>query len=83
MIAIAIAFYPAFPVLSRQMGSAVRYCSSLGRNSLAVFCVASLLALTGQIARYVGEPTFLLDTAIVASGLVLLRVTAWVAEFQS
>jgi hypothetical protein len=83
MMAIAIAFYPAFPVLSRVTGPAVRYCSSLGRNSLAVFCVASLLALAGQIARYVGEPTFLLDTAIVASGLALMRVTAWVAEFQS
>ena len=83
MIAIAIAFYPAYPVLSRQMGSVVRYCSSLGRNSLAVFCVASLLALSGQIARYIGEPTFLLDTAIVAAGLVLLRITAWIAEFQS
>jgi hypothetical protein len=83
MIAVTIAFYPAYPVLSRQMGPAVRYCSCLGRNSLAVFCVASLLALAGQIARYIGEPTFLLDTAIVVSGLVILRITAWVAEFQS
>lgn len=83
MAAIAIAFNPAYPVLSRQMGPVVRYCSSLGRNSLAVFCVASLLALAGQIVRYIGEPTFLLDTAIVALGLVLLRVTAWVSETQS
>lgn len=82
MAAIAIAFYPAYPVLSEQVGPAVRYCSSLGRNSLAVFCVASLLALAGQIARYVGEPSFLFDTAIVVLGLVLLRVTAWVAESQ-
>lgn len=80
MVAIAIAFYPAFPVLSSRMGSVVRYCSSLGRHSLAVFCVASLLALAGQIVRYVGEPTFLLDTAIVTSGLIALRVTAWIAE---
>lgn len=83
MIAIAIAFYPAFPVLSERLGTAVRYFSSLGRNSLAVFCVASLLALAGQIIRYIGEPTFLLDTAIVALGLVLLRVTAWIAESRS
>ncbi|MBN8913870.1 MAG: OpgC domain-containing protein [Rhizobiales bacterium] len=83
MVAIAIAFYPAFPVLSRRLQPLVRYCSSLGRNSLAVFCVASLLALAGQIARYIGEPTFLLDTAIVVSGLIVLRVTAWIAEYQS
>jgi len=83
MLAIAIAFYPSFPVFSRWMGPVVRYCSSLGRNSLAVFCIASLLALAGQIVRYTSEPTFLLDTMIVATGLVLLRVTAWLAEFQS
>jgi hypothetical protein len=82
MLAIAIAFYPAFPVLSRWMGPVVRYCSSLGRNSLAVFCIASLLALAGQIVRYVGQPTFLLDTMIVATALVLLRITAWLVEFQ-
>ena len=80
MLAIAIAFYPAFPVILRMMGPVARYCSSLGRNSLAVFGVASLLALTGQIVRYVGEPTLLLDTAIVITGLVLLRGTAWIAD---
>ncbi|HEX2839990.1 OpgC family protein [Hyphomicrobium sp.] len=83
MLAIAIAFYPAFPLLSRQLGPVVRYCSSLGRNSLAVFCVASLLALAGQIVRYIYGPSFVLDTAIVASGLLLLRFTAWVAEYQA
>jgi hypothetical protein len=83
MLAIAIAFYPAFPLLSRRMGPVVRYCSSLGRNSLAVFCMASLLALGGQIARYLGQPTFLFDTAIVVIGLVVLGVTAWIAEFRS
>ena len=82
MAALAIAFYPLFPILARAMAPLVRYCSSLGRNSLAVFCVASLLALAGQIARYVGEPGFLLDTGIVIVGLVALRVTAWIAELQ-
>lgn len=83
MIAVAIAFYPAFPVLSRKLEPVVRYCSALGRNSLAVFCLASLLALGGQIIRYATEPTFLLDTAIVVAGLITLRVTAWLSEFQS
>jgi len=83
MAAVSIAFYPAYPVLSRHLAAVVNYCSSLGRNSLAVFCVASLLALAGQIVRYVGEPTFFLDTAIVAAGVILLRVTAWIAEYRS
>lgn len=83
MMAIAIAFYPLFPVLFKYIGPVVRYCSSLGRNSLAVFCIASLLALAGQIVRYATEPTFLLDTVIVVTGLIALRVTAWLSEFQS
>jgi hypothetical protein len=83
MIAIAIAFYPLFPVLLRKAAPVVRYCSSLGRNSLPVFCVLSLLALGGQIVRYATTPTFLVDTAIVVTGLILLRVTAWLSEFQS
>jgi hypothetical protein len=83
MIAIAIAFYPAFPVILRKLGPVARYCSSLGRNSLAVFCVGSLLALTGQIVRYMGEPTIVLDTAIVLLGLALLRGAAWISELQS
>lgn len=82
MVAIAIVFYPAFPVLLRWIGPVVRYCSSLGRNSLSVFCVLSLLALSGQIVRYATEPTFMLDTAIVVVGLIALRVTAWLSEFQ-
>ena len=80
--AVAIAFYPLFPILARSMAPVVRYFSSLGRNSLVVFCVVSLLALAGQIARYVGEPNFLFDTGIVIVGLVVLRVTAWIAELQ-
>lgn len=82
MVAIAIAFYPLFPILARYVAPVVHYCTSLGRNSLAVFCMASLLALAGQIARYVGEPDILFDTGIVVSGLVVLRVTAWIAEWQ-
>lgn len=81
MIAVAIAFYPLFPRLARMCGPAVRFCSSLGRNSLAVFCVASLLALAGQIARHVGQPNLLFDTGLVVAGLVLMRATAWVAEW--
>ncbi len=57
--------------------------SCLGRNSLAVFGVSSLLALAGQIARYVEGASIPLDIAILAAGLVLMRVTAWIAEFHA
>lgn len=82
MIAVAIAFYPLFPLLARSMSAVVGYFSSLGRNSLAVFCTASLLALAGQIVRHVSEPGLLLDGGIVLIGLVLMRGAAWIAEYK-
>ena len=63
MLALAAAFYPAFALLVPKLGPIVNYMASLGRNSLAVFCVASILALTGQIIRYLWTPDFLLDSA--------------------
>ncbi|MGC1467472.1 MAG: OpgC domain-containing protein [Pseudolabrys sp.] len=52
----------------------------LGRNSLYVFCVGSLLSLLGQIIRffYRGYPGA--DTAVVVIGIVIMAVTAWLAE---
>lgn len=82
MIALAIAFYPLFPVLGRVFGPAVRYCSSLGRNSLPVFCVASVLALVAQVVRYLVEPNLLFDAGLVVASLILMRATAWLAEWN-
>ena len=82
MIAVAIAFYPLFPLLARSFGPAVRYCSSLGRNSLPVFCVASVLALAAQVARYVVEPNLVFDAGLVVASLILMRATAWLAEWN-
>ena len=58
------------------------FLSSLGRNSLNVFCVASLLSLIGQIARYLYTGSLLADTIVVVSGIGLLRLTAWVSEWR-
>ena len=65
------------------MGSmADRNFSILGRNSLNVFCVASLLSLTGQIVRYLYTGSFLADTIVVVCGIGLLWLTAWVSEWR-
>ncbi len=87
MLALAIVFFPTFAFISsradRVTTGVVRYMSCLGRNSLAVFSVSSLLALAGQIARYVGGSSFSLDLLILVAGLALMRVTAWIAEFPA
>jgi hypothetical protein len=87
MLALAIVFFPTFALISAQTdrvtSEVIRYMSCLGRNSLAVFGVSSLLALAGQIARYVEGASIPLDIAILAAGLVLMRVTAWIAEFHA
>jgi hypothetical protein len=56
--------------------------SALGRNSLAVFSMGSILALAAQLVR-VGLPaSFFLDLLLVSFGIFLLLVTAWFVEWR-
>src|SRR6185437_14099671 len=41
-----------YPYIRRFAGPLVEFLSMLGRNSLYVFCVGSILSLSGQIIRY-------------------------------
>ena len=52
----------------------------LGRNSLYVFCVGSLLSLSGQMVRFAYRGTVGVDTAVVISGIIIMAFTAWLAE---
>jgi hypothetical protein len=52
----------------------------LGRNSLYVFCIGSLLSLSGQIVRFYYRGSVGIDTAVVISGIVIMAFTAWLAE---
>jgi hypothetical protein len=52
----------------------------LGRNSLYVFCVGSLLSLGGQMVRFLYRGTVGTDTAVVVSGIIIMAITAWLAE---
>src|SRR5262245_46173128 len=58
------------------------FLSSLGRNSLNVFCVASVLSLVGQIIRYRYAASFVADTVVVVVGISLLWLTATVSEWR-
>ncbi len=58
------------------------YLSKLGRNSLEVFCVCSVLSLCGQIARYVYGGGIAKDTLVLAVGIVVMGLSAWLTEWR-
>jgi hypothetical protein len=82
-LALVAVFSAVYPLLARFLPAAVlEFSSILGRNSLNVFCVASLLSLCGQILRFLYSGSFLVDTIIVTAGIGLLWLTAWVSEWR-
>lgn len=70
----------AYPYIARAMPPVVDFLSKLGRNSLYVFCVGSVLSLAAQIIRLVYKGNLLIDTLIVVGGIALMGLTAWLAE---
>lgn len=50
--------------------------TAMGRHSLPVFCLGSLLSMTGAIIRYEAEGGFVVDTLIIAGGLGLMIALA-------
>jgi len=79
LIAVFSALYPAIVMAAPR---AVHFLSMLGRNSLQVFCAGSVLSLAGQILRYFFRGGFFVDTALVAIGIILLGLTAWLSEWR-
>lgn len=73
----------AYPYIVRLLPSVVHFLSRLGRNSLPVFCVGSLLSLGGQIVRFAYSGGFWVDTVLVASGIAMLGLVAWLAEWRT
>ena len=72
----------ALPLLRRTVLGMIGYLAMLGRNSLYVFCVGSLLSLAAQIVRFYYRGTVGADTAVVLSGLFIMALTAWLAELR-
>ena len=70
----------AYPYIERWIGLIPGYLSRLGRNSLYVFCVGSILSLGCQILRYIYKGSLLLDTAFVLAALAIMWLTAWLAD---
>ncbi len=81
-LALVAVFSAAYPMIFRAIPTICEHLSLLGRNSLNVFCVASLLSLAGQIVRFVYFGSFFVDTLVFVAGIGLLWLTAWVSEWQ-
>jgi len=79
LIALVTATYP---LISRAVPSVVEFLSLLGRHSLPVFCVGSILSLAGYIARFVWGGDLVVDTIVVVSGIAIMALTARLAEWQ-
>ena len=81
-LALACFFSGAFSRLSRWVTPLTDYLALLGRNSLNVFCTASLLSLCGQIARYVYNGRLEIDFLVLLVGLTGMGAAAWVSEWR-
>ncbi|MGE5536845.1 MAG: OpgC family protein [Acidobacteriota bacterium] len=67
-------------MLRRPVLALIGLFAMLGRNSLHVFCIGSLLSLSAQIARFYYRGTVWIDTAVVVFGIVVMAFTAWLTE---
>ncbi|TDR85441.1 OpgC family protein [Enterovirga rhinocerotis] len=81
-LALAAAFAGSFRWILRFAGPVARYMSMLGRNSLNVFCVGSLLSLFGQLVRVAAEGSFWADACVLGGGLAILGFVAWLSELR-
>jgi hypothetical protein len=72
----------AYPYIQRYASRLVNFLSMLGRNSLYVFCVGSILSLSGQIIRFFYQGNILIDTAVVICGVSIMALAAWLPEWR-
>jgi hypothetical protein len=81
-LALIVLFSAAYPMIERYAAGLVSFLSMLGRNSLYVFCVGSVLSLAGQIIRFLHRGNFYSDTAVIICGILLMALTAWLPEWR-
>ena len=71
------------PWAGRAVAGLIALFSLLGRNSLYVFCIGSLLSLSAQVVRLYYRGSIGSDTLIVVAGIFIMAFTAWMAEARS
>ena len=82
-LALVATFAGLFAYLEGPLPRITHYLSMLGRNSLNVFCVGSLLSLMGQLARFLLGGTVGIDAIILLLGLSIMGVVGWVSEWRA
>jgi hypothetical protein len=82
-LALVIVFQGAFPVIARSLPWLISPLSAVGRNSLAVFSIGSIVALAFQIVRFAAPRSAILDLVLVGCGAFLLWFTAWFVEWRT
>ncbi|MDP4022823.1 OpgC domain-containing protein [Methylobacterium sp. NEAU 140] len=78
-----LAFAPVYALIAPRMGRIVDYLAGLGRNSLAVFSMGSILSLVGQLVRFQTGGGPLIDVLVAGAGLFGLGFTAWFVEWRT
>lgn len=82
-LALVAAFGGSFPLIIRYAPPLGRFLSMLGRNSLNVFCVGSLLSIAGQILRFALGSDMIVEVPILLIGIAILGFTAWLSELRA
>jgi hypothetical protein len=81
-LALTAFFAGSFATIRLWLPHPSHFLSMLGRNSLNVFCAASLLSLAGQIFRFVYGGSVATDAFIVILGVLLMGLVAWASEWR-
>jgi len=82
VLAVVALFSGTYKFIVPWMPRCRDYLSMLGRNSLNVFCTASVLSLVGQISRYAFEGGIVRDGFLVIFGLSAMGFAAWISEWR-
>jgi hypothetical protein len=82
-ITLVLGFQSVYSLIAPYIPWAVRQFSALGRNSLAVFSMGSILSLAGQLLRFEWGGGFIVDALILGSGLACLIFSAWFVEWRT
>ncbi len=81
-LALTALFAGSFKSISIWLPRCSQFLNLLGRNSLYVFCAASLLSLIGQITRFEYGGVIATDAVIIIIGVVVMGTVAWASEWR-
>jgi hypothetical protein len=81
-LSVVAIFAGVWKYLPRWLAPVSAFLSILGRHSLNVFCVTSVLSLCAQIGRFVYGGGIVVDTFVLCLGLVLMGFSAWISEWR-